>query len=217
MKYRELFRLIPWSFHRYARKVSSLLQLKPSDDILHVGCGSGKYLRSIHNKVKTVAGLDRSTSRIRQACFRCRSLNDHSGVRLRAGSVRRMPWADQSFSLIFSDAVLESSFNPEQHLQECLRLLRPGGRLLIRVQHHTGNPPKQFLLRNEGQAFHHYTLESLQVRTEASGFTCLSLPECPDLETYNSLWVLAKKPLAAVQPCTSSSTFNLSAMGPSPV
>lgn len=187
-------------FQRYAELTSNLLQLKVSDDLLHIGCGNGKFLRSVHHKVKTVAGLDRSTSRIRQACLRCRQLNDHAGVRLRAGSVRRMPWADHSYSLIFSDAVLETSFNPEEHLQECLRLLRPGGRLLVRVQHHVHHLPRQAELRTMGQTFHHYTLESLRNRTEASGFHLLPLPNCAELEHRKDLWVLARKPLTIVRP-----------------
>lgn len=185
---------------RYANLVSTLLQLKASDDVLHVGCGNGKYLRAIHQKVKTVAGLDRSTARIRQACFRCRQLNDHAGVRLRAGSVRRMPWADQSYSLIFSDAVLETSINPEEHLLECLRLLRPGGKLLVRLEHHVAHPPKPYEQRSLGRAFHHYTLESLRNRMESSGFQCLPLPEVAETQQRSDLWMLASKPLGIVQP-----------------
>jgi len=185
---------------RYANLVSTLLQLKASDCVLHVGCGNGKYLRTIHQKVKTVAGLDRSTARIRQACFRCRKLNDHAGVRLRAGSVRRMPWADQSYSLIFSDAVLETSINPEEHLLECLRLLRPGGKLLVRLEHHVVHPPKPYELRSLGRAFHHYTLESLRNRVESSGFQCLPLPEVAETQQRSDLWMLARKPLGIAQP-----------------
>ena len=187
-------------FQRYANLVSTLLQTKASDDVLHVGCGNGKYLRTIHHKVKTVAGLDRSTSRIRKACLRCRQLNDHAGVRLRAGSVRHMPWADQSYSLIFSDAVLETSFNPEEHLLECLRLLRPGGKLLVRLQHHAVHPPKHYEMRSMGRAFHHYTLESLRHRMESSGFHCLPLPEHSEMQQRNDLWMLARKPLGVIQP-----------------
>lgn len=185
---------------RYANLVSTLLQPKASDDVLHVGCGNGKYLRTIHQKVKTVAGLDRSTARIRKACFRCRQLNDHAGVRLRAGSVRHMPWADHSYSLIFSDAVLETSINPEEHLLECLRLLRPGGKLLVRVKHHVVHPPKPYELRSLGRAFHHYTLESLRNRLESSGFHCLPLPEISETQQSSDLWMLARKPLGVVQP-----------------
>ena len=42
-----------------------------------------------------------------------------------------VPLGDQSFDLVLSTQVLEHVSDPDLYLRECLRLLRPGGRLLL--------------------------------------------------------------------------------------
>src|SRR5690606_9471953 len=101
-------------------RVNELLRTEDPRSILDMGCGEGYYTDRLARAIPTAdcAGLDISKEAIIKACRRNR------GIRWLVGSSARLPVADASV-----DAAL-CIFRPWSW-QECLRVLRPGGRLLL--------------------------------------------------------------------------------------
>lgn len=101
-------------------RVNELLGTEDPRSILDMGCGEGYYTDRLARAIPTAdcAGLDISKEAIIKACRRNR------GIRWLVGSSARLPVADASV-----DAAL-CIFSPWSW-QECLRVLRPGGRLLL--------------------------------------------------------------------------------------
>lgn len=91
-----------------------------SGRLLDVGCGSKPYQKLF--SVDAYIGLDIDSEASRQ-----RGIADHyyDGV--------LFPYSDASFDCILCNQVLEHVFNPEEFLGEMLRVLRPGGKLLMTV------------------------------------------------------------------------------------
>lgn len=112
------------------RALDDALGQGPIGDVLDVGAGAGVLLRLLSPRSRSAVGLDRSRgmrvlarSRLQEAgCARCT---------IRAGDMHELPFADVSFDLVVLDEVLSLSQRPQLALSEALRVLRPGGRLLV--------------------------------------------------------------------------------------
>jgi ubiquinone/menaquinone biosynthesis C-methylase UbiE len=97
-------------------------------DILDVGCGTGANLQLLLSRYGTPVGLDFAHEAVRFARSRWpRDLVQASGDAI--------PFADESFDLVTAFGVIcQLGLRSDRTaLDECYRVLRPGGRVLIRV------------------------------------------------------------------------------------
>jgi demethylmenaquinone methyltransferase/2-methoxy-6-polyprenyl-1,4-benzoquinol methylase len=137
-RYDRIAELIPffdWLFflpRDLRRKAVASLALSRGDDVLEIGCGTGRnfqYLRDAVGPAGQVRGIDISTGMLRKAAKICES-NDWCNVELRECD------AGDYMAPKPLDAVLFSlSYNTMPHhravLRNAWRQLRPGGRLVI--------------------------------------------------------------------------------------
>ncbi|MGQ9613020.1 MAG: class I SAM-dependent methyltransferase [Chloroflexus sp.] len=129
--------------------------------ILDAGCGTGGdalFLR----RYGRVVGLDLAAEALALARQRL------PGCLVR-GSVVQLPFADQSFDLVTSfDVLYHRAVIDEQHaLREMWRVLRPNGRILIRL------PAYEWLRSSHDQQVHtrhRYTAGEVQRLLETNGF-----------------------------------------------
>lgn len=91
---------------------------------LDVGCGEGRFCRMMADAVPEVSGLD-PTEELLQ-CARELGVADY--VR---GRAEAMPFADGAFDLVVSYLTLIDIDDANAGLAEMVRVLRPGGRILI--------------------------------------------------------------------------------------
>ena len=101
-----------------------LSELKPEMHVLDVGAGAGIVTQlNIHGRVARICGLDPDE----------RVTTNPNLDEGRVGFAEKIPWEDESFDLAFSDNVLEHLENPEAVFKEVARVLKPGGRLLVKT------------------------------------------------------------------------------------
>lgn len=93
--------------------------------LLDVGCGAGAFLLWAKSVGWDVAGIDRSSIGAGRARER--------GLDVHCGSIEDAPWPGGSFDLVRMSHVLEHMEEPQAALESARRLLRAGGRLIIRV------------------------------------------------------------------------------------
>ena len=91
-------------------------------DILEAGCGTGLLLGRTLEFAKSSTGVDLSAGMLAKAKAR--------GLSVTQGSVTELPYADESFDLVFSVKVLAHIENIEGALSEMARVTRPGGYVL---------------------------------------------------------------------------------------
>ncbi len=91
-------------------------------DILEAGCGTGLLLGRTLRFAKSATGVDLSGGMLAKAQER--------GLSVTQGSITQLPYADESFDLVFSMKVLAHIEDIEGALQEMARVTRPGGYVL---------------------------------------------------------------------------------------
>ena len=103
------------------------------DTILDVGCGGG---RTIHTLAATategkVYGIDHSDESVAVSRRTNREWISEGRVDIRSGSVSSLPFPDGTFDLITAIETLYYWPDPAAAMRDLLRVLKPGGRLVV--------------------------------------------------------------------------------------
>ena len=99
--------------------------------VLDVGCGAGVDLARFAKGGADVTGVDVSTSAIDLA----RTNFAQQGLRGRfdVANGEQLPFADNSFDLVFAHGVVQYTAHPQRLVEECRRVLKPGGEAIFQV------------------------------------------------------------------------------------
>jgi ubiquinone/menaquinone biosynthesis C-methylase UbiE len=115
-----------WNVAEYQRTVFSKLRLEPEarERVLDLGCGDGADAAWLARRADRVVGIDLtphpSWSRLAR-----------DGLEFMSADGERLPFADESFDLVFMKDVLHHASHPERILHEVRRVCGPGGRIHI--------------------------------------------------------------------------------------
>jgi SAM-dependent methyltransferase len=82
--------------------VISLLDVKPSEEVLEVGFGPGLGIQLLANSARRVAGVDCSREMVQQAKARNAEAIASGVVDLRDGSVEDLPFEDGTFDAVLA-------------------------------------------------------------------------------------------------------------------
>jgi 2-polyprenyl-3-methyl-5-hydroxy-6-metoxy-1,4-benzoquinol methylase len=141
----------PWDNY-FGRSVKQWV----TGDVLDLGCSSGGRAVAWWERYepRSMSGVDISETLVEAARMFAESRGVHGDFRV--GSGESIPWPDRSFEAILTFDVLEHVQSVSKTLEECWRVLRPGGHLLAvfpsyfqPVEHHlglvTGVPGLQYM------------------------------------------------------------------------
>jgi SAM-dependent methyltransferase len=117
-------------------KLHHLLRLVPFESsrgksILEVGCGAGVDLARFAKGGADVTGVDLSASAI--ALARANFEQQQLRGRFEIADGERLPFADDTFDLVFAHGVVQYTPDPRRLIEECRRVLKPGGDAIFQV------------------------------------------------------------------------------------
>jgi len=116
-----------------------LIELRPDERVLDVGCGSGWLARQIAALIPqgSVVGIDVSDEMVRRAQAGSKGIPN---VTFLAGTAEKIPWQDAAFTRAVS---VESAYywpDPPRGLAEIFRVLAAGGSAWILINYYRDNP-----------------------------------------------------------------------------
>jgi len=99
---------------------------------LDAGCGSGRAVRSMLLAGATrVCGIDMGAGCVRNTEDRNKDQSDR--LEVKHASVLEIPYPDETFDFVHCDGVLHHTTDPARGFSELVRVLRPGGQIVIAV------------------------------------------------------------------------------------
>lgn len=108
-------------------KYINYLDLQPGNAVLEIGCGLGRLLNSLVQKHGViVSGIDVSVYAVDYAKQHINAPKKD----IRCGDAEALPFDDASFDFVICWAVFDLT-NQEKSLIEMLRVLKPGGKILL--------------------------------------------------------------------------------------
>jgi len=104
-----------------------LSKYKLKSPVLDLGCGFGEFMRGFTDK-KIDVGVDINPKDL----FAASKSNRYKNLVL--ADARDLPFLDNTFETIVSISTLEHIKNPKKTLNECYRVLKPGGTLIATIE-----------------------------------------------------------------------------------
>jgi phosphatidylethanolamine/phosphatidyl-N-methylethanolamine N-methyltransferase len=98
--------------------------------ILEVGVGTGISLPG-YSSQNRIIGIDLSEAMLRKAEQRVADLSLTNVEKLEVMDAEHLSFPDASFDVVVANHVISTVPNPEAALDECARMLRPGGEMIL--------------------------------------------------------------------------------------
>lgn len=125
------------------RLMAEALEIGSEDDLLDVACGWGEFLVVYAPRARRVAGIDWSEEKVALARERLADRLASGTAEVVVGDATSMPWDDDTFTAATCMDAFPFFAAPERVLAEILRVLRPGGRMLMQIgMRWPDGPPK---------------------------------------------------------------------------
>jgi ubiquinone/menaquinone biosynthesis C-methylase UbiE len=113
------------------KAVFALATAEPGTVCLDVGCGTGNYALDLAAKGLSTVCLDSSGEMLRASGAKARQAGLHT--RLVQARAEHMPFRTGIFDLVISVSTLEFAEDQEAAAREMLRVLKPGGQVVVGV------------------------------------------------------------------------------------
>lgn len=160
------------------------LQSVSGGRLLDVGCGSGEWLAKMSGLGWQVEGIDFDENAVAVARQR--------GLDVRCGTLERQNFLSGVFDAVTLNHVIEHLPDPQNTILECVRILKPGGRLVIFTPNSSSLGHKVFRQDWRGleppRHLHLFSVQSLRFLLEESGFKNVAIhPQISKSVIYESM------------------------------
>ena len=109
------------------------INLPRGSKVLDAGCGPGHFALTLAKAGHDVFAVDTSEAMLEELSRNSQQYGDELKVDAQIASIEKLPFADNSFDLICSLGVIEYLNSDDMVVGEFLRVLRPGGTMIVSV------------------------------------------------------------------------------------
>jgi len=114
------------------------LEIPEAAIAMDVGCGGGRTINELAAKAANVYGIDYAAGSVAASRAHNKRLIAEGRVHVEQASVSRLPFTDDKFDLV---TAIETQYywpNLQGDMKEILRVLKPGGRLMVVAESYKG-------------------------------------------------------------------------------
>jgi SAM-dependent methyltransferase len=115
------------------RSNGPLMWIEPLDEsmiVLDVACGAGHAAEPVAGRVRQVVGIDLTPALLHVGAERLRA-QGVTNILLQEGNAEALPFADESFDIVYCRSSLHHFEAPLRAVSEMLRVCRRGGRIVL--------------------------------------------------------------------------------------
>lgn len=137
----------------FAKKLDD--EIPMGSNILEAGCGTGQMSIILSRYARQIYGIDLSKGSLIEAKQFINS-NDIKSVHLFRMNIFKLFFKENTFDVIISNGVLHHTYNPKLAFSKLVRVLKPGGIIVIGLYHRYGRiiqKIRQSLIKNFGDSF----------------------------------------------------------------
>ena len=137
----------------FAKKLDD--EIPMGSNILEAGCGTGQMSIILSRYARQIYGIDLSKGSLIEAKQFINS-NDIKSVHLFRMNIFKLFFEENTFDVIISNGVLHHTYNPKLAFSKLVRVLKPGGIIVIGLYHRYGRiiqKIRQSLIKNFGDSF----------------------------------------------------------------
>ncbi|MDD1729184.1 MAG: methyltransferase domain-containing protein [Methanospirillum sp.] len=199
-------------------------QIETGGELLDIGCGTGLFIRRYLKYGGHVTGIDISSGMIKRA------IHLFSSVDFLVGNAEYLPFSDNSFDSISSLLAFSYLTKPEKTLKDCLRVLKPGGRIAVCTLGRnvfTSSLPAFFIIGEKMRirrvgvgkfTEHYYSAQEMEEIFIAAGYTNISISRCSfaHFTLADPIFSLAKRVEPFIEEKIPYLAYNLIASGQKP-
>lgn len=145
-----------------------LLEVRPDQTLLEIGSGPGLLLGKIAERLTSgrVFALDLSRSMVRMSRLRNLKHVLRGTLRVDQGDAMKLPYREGQFDTIVSVHSIYFWPDPEEVLQECRKVLRPSGKLVL-----TFMPRRKWPQDGAGATCHVFSEDEMVTLLQKAGFS----------------------------------------------
>ncbi|HEX5336909.1 MAG TPA: class I SAM-dependent methyltransferase [Gallionella sp.] len=140
---------------------------EPTGKLLDVGCGAGRLLNRMRKRGWEVEGVDFDPQAAERVAKRY-------GIKAHVGDLSACALPENSFDVIAMSQTIEHLYDPAATLRECLRILKPGGLLVMTTPNVNSVGAHEFGASWRGweppRHLHLFSVQSLRQLAQRTGF-----------------------------------------------
>lgn len=108
---------------QFATYLCSRFDLRPGQRLVEIGCGRGEFMAAFRTCGLEVSGIDREEV--------SQSMLPDADIAVCDITKDAFPYADNSIDIVYHKSVIEHVYDPVPLMQETLRVLKPGGKVIV--------------------------------------------------------------------------------------
>ncbi|ORU93531.1 MAG: hypothetical protein A6F70_05875 [Cycloclasticus sp. symbiont of Bathymodiolus heckerae] len=129
--------LVPAIFQPWASIVTQ--SIKHNDDVLDAGCGTGVISRRVHERLNgsgSITGID-----LNQDMLNVAAAASNPEIEWEKADITKLHFEDQTFNNVICQQIIQFVPDKQEAINECFRVLKPNGTLVVAVWKSTGHSP----------------------------------------------------------------------------